>query len=105
MHKLHTLKENLIHKLGEYADAEITGSNINAIDTLAHAAKNVGKIIKMCEEEDERGYSYARKRDAMGRYSRDGGKFLDRLREMSDEAPDERTREEIHRLIDKMEIR
>lgn len=74
------------------------------------------------------GRSYARgrrnaKRDSMGRYSRDGGyrmdgrsyrrdgysradgkeEYLEHLRNMAEDAPDEKTRQEIHRMIEKME--
>ena len=66
------------------------------------------------------GGSYARgrgrnaKRDSMGRYSsrgysRDGysnhGDMVDELRSLMDEAPDEQTRQEMQRLISKMEQR
>jgi len=50
--------------------------------------------------------SYAR-RDSMGRYSREGysraGDMADRLRELMNDAPDEHTRQEIQRLVTKME--
>lgn len=60
--------------------------------------------------------SYARgrgmyaKRDSMGRYSnmgysRDGGSMVDELRELMQDAPDEQTRQEMQRLIQKMESR
>lgn len=60
------------------------------------------------------GYSYARnrKRDSMGRYSRDGGyrgysrdgkeDYIEHLREMAEDAPDEQTRQSIHRMIEQM---
>lgn len=60
-----------------------------------------------------RGGSYARgngrRRDSMGRYSSEGGysrdaeDMVDQLRDMMDDAPDERTRQDIQRLISKME--
>lgn len=68
----------------------------------------------------EQGGSYARdgrgrgsnaRRDSMGRYSSrmDGysrhGDVVESLREVMEEAPDERTRQEIQRLIEKMEQR
>ena len=60
--------------------------------------------------------SYARgrgrnaNRDSMGRYSgmgysRDGGSMVDELRELMQDAPDEQTRQEMQRLIQKMEQR
>lgn len=56
-----------------------------------------------------RGGSYARRRaqgrDSMGRfegYSRDGD-MVERLRELMNDAPDERTRQEFQRLVTRME--
>ena len=60
-----------------------------------------------------RGRSYAQRRDSRGRYSntynRDGysrdGKqeYIEHLRDMMDEAPDEQTRKSIERMISQME--
>ena len=55
--------------------------------------------------------SYARgrnaRRDSRGRYSSEGysrnGDIADRLRELMEDAPDEKTRQEIHKLVMKME--
>ena len=60
------------------------------------------------------GISYTRgrgryaKRDSMGRYSSDGysrhgSSMIDELRALTQDAPDERTRQEMQRLINKME--
>ena len=59
--------------------------------------------------------SYARgrgryaNRDSMGRYSSNGGSYggsmVDELRELMNDAPDEQTRQEMQRLIQKMENR
>ncbi len=104
MKELHELKERLIDELKSYGKRELTSSNIGTIDTLAHAAKNVCKVI-----EDSDGYSgnypysyrdRSYKRDSMGRYSRTG--LADKLHELMEDAPDDQTRMEIKRLIDKM---
>ena len=137
MHDLYALKENLVKELEDYGKSGgVTKANLETIDKLAHAAKNVAKVIECCEEEEysmamgggysrRGGYSmrdsyadgdfraadgirnyvrpdgsyadssYARgrgagaKRDAMGRYSSEGG-------------VDEHTKEELRKLIDKM---
>ncbi len=108
MKELHELKERLIDELADYGKKDLTGSTLETIDTLAHAAKNVCKII------DDEGYSgnygytdghgsyegRSYKRDSMGRYSRTGLK--DKLHDLMDEAPDDRTRMEIKRLFDRM---
>ena len=60
---------------------------------------------------DNRGRGSNAKRDSMGRYSSrmDGysrhGDVIESLREVMEEAPDDRTRMEIQRLIEKMEQR
>lgn len=109
MHEMYELRDMLCRELGEYGKKELSAGSLSTIDTLAHAIKNIDKII----EDDEGEYSsrgsyrgsyrnaYSRRRDSMGRYSRDG--MVDRLREMMDEAPDDRTRQEIQRLVSKME--
>ena len=104
MKELHELKEKLIDELKEYSKRDLSGSTLDAVDKLAHATKNLCKII---DDEDYSGSypydsyrGYSRKRDSMGRYSRDG--LYDKLRELMDEAPDDRTRMEIKRLVDKM---
>ena len=59
--------ENKVERSGELSMAET-----QYMDTLAHAKKNLLKGEKMMEEGGySHGYSMARKRDAMGRYSRE----------------------------------
>ena len=104
MKELHELKERLIDELKDYGRKDMTSSNLDVIDKLTHTVKNLCKII---EEEGYSGYyphvysdgSY-RTHDSMGRYSRAG--LSDKLRELMTEAPDEHTKMEIKRLIDKM---
>ena len=91
MRELYELKEMLCDELGNFAGKDLNSATLETVDKLAHAAKNVGKLIEMCESEySERGsfdgmsnrMSYAEensyrgrgrnaKRDSMGRYSRD----------------------------------
>ena len=109
MKELYELKERLIDELKNYGKKDLSGSTLGMIDTLAHATKNLCKVI----EDSEEGHSgyYPRsyrdgmyhgsyKRDSMGRYSR--GTLADKLRELMDEAPDEKSRMELQRLVDKM---
>ena len=102
-------------------------SEVQYMDTLAHAKKNLLTGDAMMDH-GESGYympmygnrsygdesmrsSYARHRDAMGRYtSRRGGMsyddgMVDELRDLMDRAPDESTRREFHKLITKLEQR
>lgn len=52
-------------------------------------------------ESYEDGMSNARRRDGMGRYSRDG--FMDKLMEMRETAPNEKSRRAIEKMIDELE--
>ena len=105
MKELHTLKERLIDELKDYGKMELTAANLEKIDTLAHAAKNVCKIIDESDDGNSGNYPYSYnrgsyRRDSMGRYSRDG--LADKLRELMADAPDEKSRMEIQRLVDRM---
>lgn len=88
MHELYELRDKLCDELKNYGTKEVTASNLEVIDKLAHATKNLDKVIEAYEEEGEyssrsypdgmggsyRGYSRARgrmnaPRDSRGRYS------------------------------------
>lgn len=125
MHELYNLKEMLCRELADYGkEGGLSLSSLGTIDTLAHACKNVCKIIESKEDESysrrggsyrDGGYSndgyyyddnrsYRRGRDRMGRFtSRDASEMSRRLREMMEEAPDESVKREIERLADRME--
>lgn len=128
MKELYDLKEMLCKELKEYGEkGEMTAGTLDVVDKLAHTVKNLDKIIAVYEDEgysshypyymggsyddgmnrngSYRGRSYAgrrnARRDSMGRYSREG--LADKMRDLMDEAPDERTRQEIQRMIEKFE--
>ena len=124
MHDLYNLKEMLCKELSDYGkDGGLTLSSLDTIDKLAHACKNVCKIIESKEGEEhsrrggsyddgysrggyyyDNGSSYRRGRDRMGRFaSRDGSDMARKLRQMMEDAPDDSSRREIERLADKME--
>lgn len=130
MHKLYDLKEMLCEELEKYAGKDkLDAGGLSVIDTLAHAIKNIDKIIEASEEEGYSGRydggsyrdggSYARgrggnvRRDSMGRYSRryyngDGYSraaedMAEQLRNLMQDAPDEQTRKDIQRLVTKIE--
>lgn len=44
---------------------------------------------------------YSRRRDRMGRYSRDG--MADKLRELMQDAPNEKAKDELRKLADRIE--
>lgn len=82
MHYIYALKKRLLDELEEHGEKnDLSSATLPEIDTLAHAAKNLCKVIESCEEEEMSGRSYgydpmmdrmSGKRDAMGRFSRDG---------------------------------
>ena len=112
MKELYELKERLIDELKDYGKRDLSGSSLDMIDKLAHATKNLCKIIEESDEGnsgyysrtgriyDGRAFRGSYRRDGMGRYSRDG--LADKLHDLMDEAPDENTRMEIKRLVDKL---
>jgi hypothetical protein len=78
MHDLYTLKDKLVKELEEYGRRDLSESSLKTIDTLAHAAKNIGKVIECCEDED---YShsmggYSRRGYSMGDASYDDGRYM-----------------------------
>lgn len=65
MKELYGLKQLLCEALEEYGrKRDLSSSSLQTIDTLAHACKNVCKIIEACEEEEM--------------YSMDGGSGMSR---------------------------
>lgn len=152
MDKLYELKEMLCEELKEYGSKDkLDVGGLEIVDKLAHAVKNIDKIIETYEEEGSsmmggsyrsgrysregqggqggsyrQGGSYARgggrgrgqnaRRDSMGRYasesrysrdgrySRNGEDMAEELRMLMEEAPDEQTRKEIERLVEKLEM-
>lgn len=94
-------------------------SEVQYADTLARLKKNILKAEQMEGEAEYsmRGYtsrtmptyygnSYARRRDRMGRYSNGYSRTEDmvsQLRAMMENAPNEMTRQDIQRLVTKLE--
>lgn len=108
MHDIKKLKEMLMEELAEYGKGkELTMGSLDMVDKLAHATKNLCKIVESGEEEEysradgmgsyrmrggsyrgsyaDEGGSYRRRRDSMGRYSREG---YSRAEEKEDELHD-----------------
>ena len=110
------------------AGGKLSGSDVEYVDKLTHTLKSIKTVIAMEEAGDGyshddgryrtyhpymRGGSYARgrgsraKRDSMGRYSSmyyDGvDDMMDKLNDLMNEAPDEKTKAEFKKFIAKME--
>lgn len=105
MKELYELKDRLVDALKEYGRKDLSGGTLDTIDKLAHATKNLCKVIEDTDGGNSGYYPGSYRRDSMGRYSGDGYSRHDlagKLRELMDEAPDDHTRMEIKRLVDKM---
>ena len=126
MREIYELKEKIMAELKKYANKpEMSASALETIDKLAHAAKNLDKIM-----EDEGGeysghytpmyYAGARgrgsnaMRDSRGRYSndgdysrrgysRDGGEIIEEVRSLMHETDDPKMRQEFERFISRIE--
>ena len=81
MHKLYDLKDMLCKELEDFGSHDkLSPGSLDTIDKLAHAAKNVAKVIEYCEEEEysndggmSRGYGRSNNRGYSNRrYSMDG---------------------------------
>jgi len=124
---LHEQISDLIRKV---KNSGMSTGDLEKLDKLTHSLKSVKGTMQM-EQAEEDGYSgmypymggygrgsygngggmgggsYARKRDSMGRYSRERGysrnDLSDKLRELMEEAPDEHARKKIQRLIEDMD--
>ena len=112
MHDLYNLKNKLVAELEDYGRKDLTMGSLDVVDKLAHAAKNVCKLMESSDEGYSKAYGrevshdYVRpdgsyRRDSMGRYSRDDDMHHE-LKKLMDKAPDDRTREEIRKLMDRM---
>lgn len=99
MSELYELKEKLCDELKSYGKKDMTAGSLDVIDKLAHAIKNIDKII------DGGGYS-GNYYSGMRRYSRNNsyhGDVVHELRDLMEDAPDERTKMEFKRFISKIE--
>lgn len=95
MQELNDLFNKLCDELCEYGEKDLTQDTLKTVDTLAHAAKNILKVMEGCDgggsymyyDEDPRtaamggsmrgnsmrgSYRMSGRRDSMGRYSREG---------------------------------
>lgn len=78
MRKMKELKEMLCKELDRITDkGELSASSLDVIDKLTHSIKSIETIIAMNDysgdDYSRDGYS-GRRRDSMGRYSRDYGR-------------------------------
>lgn len=131
MHKLYDFICDELKSLEKKADnGNLSMSDIQLMDTLLHSKKNLLKAEEMADESEYSGAMYSDgrgsyryengdmsmargrnrtvRRDNMGRYSSEGysraaDDALSSLREMERTATDEQTRQDVRRLITRME--
>lgn len=125
MHKLYELKDTLCKELEEYgAKEKLDISSLDIVDKLAHALKNLNKVIEDKENEgysNSMGYngysranynsyndgSYARgrgryaNRDSMGRYS-SADDFRMEMQDLIANAPNEQMRQRLQNVMAEM---
>lgn len=131
MHELYALKDMLCKELKEYGSkGELSAGTLDIVDKLAHATKNLCKVIENCEGDEysngsydygmsNRGdSSYARgrgrgaRRDSMGRYASDYAgesgysrtdEVMSELRGLMNAANDEHTKSMVRNIMRKMD--
>lgn len=118
MHKLYELKETLIEEMEEFAGkSNLSKDDVMFIKYLSSSVDHICNIIDACEEEEgysgrgysmrrysrmDDGHSYARRRDSMGRYSRAKEDFADELRDLINDAPNDRIRQKMQSIMSEM---
>lgn len=122
MKHMYDLREKLCKELDELSEGHLDMNSLDAINKLTHSIKSIDTIMAMEEAGYSRegngsydeGGSYRRGRSATtgryvsrasDRYSRDYSRndgLRAKLEELVHDAPDDKTREELQRLIDRM---
>lgn len=127
------LSEKIADKTRKIKNGGMNDGDLETIDKLTHSLASVKKIMAFMEDEGYSGYypmsytdggsyrnsyrgsyarngsSYARgqRRDSMGRYSGERGysrsDLADKMRDLMMDAPDDRTRQEMQRMVEKLE--
>lgn len=130
MNELYELKGKMIDELMEMSKKDLSPAVLERVDKLAHATKNLCKVIEGIEPEpmmsyeggsyegssnrSMRGYSregnssargrgrYAA-RDSMGRYSGANEDAVKKLEKLMGSAPDERFRQKLQEIAEALE--
>ena len=128
MHNIYKLKDMLVEELNEIGEkGELSAGTLDTVDKLAHSIKNLCKVIDECEDgyssrggmrggsyEGSYEGSYARNRrygrrganqygSYAGGYSRAGEDMASRIQELMEEAPNDSIRQELQRLMTKVQ--
>lgn len=117
MHKMEELKDMLCEELEDItAKGQLTAGDLDTVDKLTHSIKSIDTILAMGGYSYDNGMMYGRKRDRMGRYSRENrtgysrgysyGKesMMNELKELMSMAETDKEREAIRRCMDEMNV-
>lgn len=103
------------------SNGDLSGGDLEYVDKLTHALKSIKTTMAMMDAEDGhsgrmyderdysgrdysgRGYSRYSRRGYMPRYSGDNSEMVEQLRNLMEDAPDDRTRMEFKKFITKVE--
>lgn len=99
----HTIK-NLDKIIEKYEDEDYSSAYDDGMmgGSYERGGNRYGSRYAMARG-DGRGRGRNARRDSMGRYSNDSRMMVEELRDLMNDAPDERTRMEFKRFIEKME--
>ena len=102
MRYMEEIKEMLCDELERIAKkGELSSSTLDTIDKLTHSVKSITTILAMEGYDSSYRRSPSTGRYMKSRYSRDDG-MREKLEALMQDAPDDHTRQELQRLIDKM---
>ena len=115
------ISDKIAEKARKIQSNGMTDGDLDTIEKLTHSLASIKKIMAFMDDEEYsgnypdsyrmayrgsyRGGSY--KRDRMGRYSGERGysrnDLADKMRDLMRDAPDDRTRQEMQRMIEKLD--
>lgn len=112
MHKIYDVKEKLIDELEEYSDkSKLSRDDVESIKYLSSAIDHICNILEDAEEYSGNmggrsyrydGRSYARRRDARGRYSSAEDDFMREMKSLMAEAPNDHIRQKMQNIMSEM---
>jgi len=115
------LSEKIADKTRKVRSGGMSDGDLDTLDKLTHSLASIKKILAFAEDDDGysgrydgmgayrnayRGsYASGQRRDSMGRYSSGYSRtaLADKMRDLMMDAPDDRTRQEIQRMVEKLE--
>ena len=124
MQYMYDIRDMLCRELSDISKkGELTAGSLDTVDKITHAIKSIDTILAMdnYSEDHDASYrkdysrgSYDRHRDTLGRYSSErysNGRYsreakegmIHELHELMEDAPDEKTKNEFHKFITKLD--